>query len=216
MIINFLKDERKVYSQNGEDGVIEAIFKMIGTTNKYFVEFGVGGGGECNTRLLREQGWDGLQMDCDEQADSFIKKEIVTAENINELFDKYQVPVNFDILSIDIDGNDYWVWKAINRKPRVVVIEYNGYLPVDSRNIIKYNPNHTWNYDSYYGAGLSALNHLGKSLGYRMVYVDFQLVNCFFILEDCLDKNDNFIFRNVIRTDPIKLGHGEWVLDDVV
>lgn len=210
--MNFYLSEKKIWSQNGEDGVIEAIFNLIGTTNKYYVEFG-GGGGECNTRNLKDNGWSGLWMDCSFGPPDFpdVHREFITAENINGLLDKYDVPQKPDLMSIDLDGNDYWVWRAITRRPRVVVIEYNGYLPVDSRNVIKYDPRFQWAGNSYFGAGLGALSVLGESNGYRLAYVDFQLVNAFFIKNETIPANINFDFRKTIRTDLITEGHGEWV-----
>ena len=166
--------EKKIYSQNGEDGIIEFIFSKIGITNKFSVEFGVGNGFECNTILLLERmGWNGLMMDYgadqkikwtsvlnkawsnrklglkdnlkkdvtflkkivkqSERTTQFqtdIKNERITAENIQDLFQKYHVPKKFDLLSIDIDYNDYWVWKSIvDYFPRVVIIEYNSSIP---------------------------------------------------------------------------------------
>jgi len=117
------KFDRRVFSQNGEDGIIEMLFRKIGTTNKYLVEFGAQDR-EYNGRFLVQiRGWCGLIMDCEKRKDSKIKKEKITAENVNAIFKKYEVPENFDLLSIDIDSNDYWVWKALgNYHPRAVVI----------------------------------------------------------------------------------------------
>ncbi len=125
--------EHKVYSQNGEDGIIMMIFRKIGTTNKFCVELGVGDGSECNTRyLIEKKGFKYLHIDAGNYPKKYtdIKKEFITAENINDLFKKYNVPEEFDLLSIDIDYNTYWVWKALEGyKPRVVVIEYNSSIP---------------------------------------------------------------------------------------
>src|SRR5690348_8229903 len=107
--------EQKIYSQNGEDGVIQKIFHIIGTSSKYFVEFGVENGMECNTRYLREGcHWNGLMMDARYSNPLIhLMKETITAENINLLFEKYHVPYQFDLLSIDIDYNDFYVWNGI-------------------------------------------------------------------------------------------------------
>ena len=209
-MINLLHSERKVYSQNGEDGVIDGIFNIIGTTNKFFVEFGVGLGGECNTRLLRESGWSGLWMDSECESD-LVRKEFISFNNINTILDKYNIPNSFDLLSIDIDGQDYWVWQAITRRPRVVVIEYNGYLPVESRCVVAKDIHFVWTHDSYYGAGLEALRLLGESMGYTLAYCEFQLVNLFFIANECIPSGTSFEFRKTIRTNPIKSGRGIWI-----
>src|SRR5437016_2124767 len=102
--LDLARFEKKIYSQNGEDGVLQKIFTLIGTTNKYYVEFGTQDGSECNTRYLREHcGWIGLLMDNHHENPKInLQKETVTKDNINYLFGKYNVPKNFDLLSIDI------------------------------------------------------------------------------------------------------------------
>ena len=125
---------RGEYAQSGEDGVLEAIFALIGPTNRHYVEFGTQDGIQCNTRwLMKHRGWSGLLMDGSHENPSIgLAREFVTAGNVEELFRKYGVPAEFDLLSIDIDGNDYWVWRAIRSyRPRVVVIEYNASLPCE-------------------------------------------------------------------------------------
>ena len=133
--------EFQAFSQNGEDGIIQEIFKRIGKTNKYFVEFGVENGMENNTLFLLNNNWTGLWIEGNTNYVNQINKDfdflisnnmlkisntIVTAENIETIFSDNKVPHNIDLLSIDIDGNDYWVWSTIkNFSPRVVVIEYN-------------------------------------------------------------------------------------------
>jgi hypothetical protein len=176
--------ERHEYSQNGEDGIIEAIFAMIGTTNRYFVEFGVEDGLESNTRYLwKHCGWTGLLMDgCHEDLTRNLHQEFITAENIEDLFRKYNVPEHFDLLSIDIDGNDYWVWKAITHyRPRVVIVEYNAHIPPEESKAIPYNPNFRWDKTDYYGASLGALRSLGEAKGYLLVGTDRCGVNAFFV-----------------------------------
>lgn len=180
--------ERREYSQNGEDGMIHAIFAMIGTTNKTFVEFGAEDGIECNTRYIsKHKGWKGLLMDGNHDNPALnLHKEFITAENIESLFATYNVPKEFDLLSIDIDGNDYWVWKAIERyAPRVVIVEYNACIPYEPSVTIPYDPLFQWDKTDYYGASLSALVSLARSKGYVLVGVDPNGVNAFFVRDDC-------------------------------
>jgi hypothetical protein len=181
--------ESSVYSQNGEDGVVAALFDTIGTTNRFLVEFGAGVGDECNSRLLIEQGWTGLRMDGVDQADdSDIRQEFITAENINELFAKYGVPDEFDLLSIDIDSNDYWVLNALDERyrPRLLVMEYNASLGPTERKTIAYDPTYVWDVSSYFGASLAALHTAAFERGYSLVGCDSLGVNCFFVRTDCL------------------------------
>jgi hypothetical protein len=186
---NLQASERRVCSQNGEDGVLEALFARLGTTNKYFVEFGVEDGTECNTAYLLQEGWTGLMMDgagvCRNPL-ATIHREFVTAENINSLLRKHAVPQQFDLLSIDIDGNDFWVWSAIKARPRVVVIEYNASVPPGVRSAIAYDPQFVTNGTDYFGASLLALKELGQRKGYTLVYCERAGVNAFFVADELL------------------------------
>lgn len=187
--------ENGEYSQNGEDGIIHAIFAMIGTTNKFCVEFGATNGRTMsNTLYLREQkGWTGLLMEGNTQPEnSDVQQEFVTAENVEDLFAKYNVPEEFDLLSIDIDGNDYWIWKAIkNYKPRVIVIEYNASFPWEESKTIAYNPTFRWNKTDYMGATLQALVKLGKEKGYKLIATDSCGVNAFFVQKNLINGKFN-------------------------
>jgi hypothetical protein len=185
---------RGEYSQNGEDGIIQAIFGMIGETNRYYVEFGVEDGFQCNTRYLRKhRGWTGLLMDSDHDDPSInLHRQFITADNVEALLDGYGVPERFDLLSIDIDGNDFWVWKAIERHvPRVVVIEYNACFPWSESKTIPYCPDFRWDRTDYYGATLQALVHLAAEKGYTLVATDNCGVNAFFVQEQLA----NSVFR---------------------
>jgi hypothetical protein len=181
--------EKKIHSQNGEDGVIEALFECIGETNRYFVEFGVGDATECNTAALLERGWQGLMMDrydlCKNPL-ATVRLEFVYAEAINALFQKYGVPDQFDLLSIDIDGNDFWVWREIAVRPRVVVIEYNASFPPHECCTIVYDPAFQFDSTDYFGASLLALQKLGQRKGYTLVYCDRHGVNAFFVANEAL------------------------------
>ena len=198
-IIDLTRYERRIYSQHGEDGILEAIFTAIGTTNKYFVEFGSGNLHECNTVVLaRWGGWRGLWMDgqyIDQRGR--VQHEWITAENIEALFEKYEVPPTFDLFSIDIDGNDYWVWKAITAyRPRVVVIEYNAAVPTDKSQAVPYDPAFLWDLrTSYYGASLLALQRLGEQKGYMLVGCGSSGTNAFFVQRDLL--RGRFAVRDV-------------------
>ena len=184
-MLNLWQYERKVFSQNGEDGVIEEIFARIARKGRFYVEFGVGPDArECNTRLLKTQGWDGRWFDPRAASDEVIQ-ETITVENVNDVFERHGIPRYFDLLSIDINGNDFWVWKAIDGfyfRPRVVVIEYNAALGPNRFCTIPYDPDFQWDRRSdYFGASLSALESLGRSKGYGLLYCESSGCNAFFV-----------------------------------
>ena len=107
------------------------------------------------------------------------------AENVDSLFSGFGVPRTFDLLSIDIDGNDYWVWKALERhRPRVVLVEYNIFFGVHDRRTIPYDARHEWDKSGYHGATLAAFRDLGEQKGYALVYTDPYAPNAFFVSRD--------------------------------
>lgn len=187
-------NEFKVYSQNGEDGIIESLLCYVGIKNKFYVEFGVNDGTECNTRYLREdKGFTGVCWDSHyESEDKGVFKHTMTAENINETFKQYNIPDEFDVLSIDTDYNDLWLWKALSDsyKPSIVVIEYNCAFPPPISVTVPYDLNSRWDMSTnFMGASLSALNKVGAKKGYELVYCDNIGINAFFVRKDLLPKS---------------------------
>jgi hypothetical protein len=190
----------KVYSQNDEDGIIAEIFRRIEVTGRNFVEFGVETGVECNTAKLLVEGWHGLWIEANpanakairEHFAAFIahgrltlRESAVTAENIDALLQDGGMHGEIDLLSIDIDCNDYWVWKAIRAvNPRVVVIEYNASLRPPLSLVVPYRPDGQWDGSNFYGASLEALVRLGAEKGYRIVGCSLAGVNAFFVRQD--------------------------------
>lgn len=135
-------------------------------------------------------------MDAKEKfAGTYIKQEFVTASNINCLLDKYEVPSDFDLLSIDIDGQDIYVWRAIERRPMVVVIEYNAHLPCDQALAVIENPEFRWDKTSYYGASLLAVARVGESLGYKLIHANG--INAFLVRIDLLGNPEDFQFEDI-------------------
>jgi hypothetical protein len=142
-MINLQEYEEKMFSQNGEDGIISRLIHLLyhDMTNKYYVEFGVEDGKECNTRLLREVfGWKGLMMDgSNTNEDINLQQEFITKENIIELFQKYNVPSTINLLSVDIDFNDFYCLNKILSKYTcdIIICEYNStHLPNEDKVII--------------------------------------------------------------------------------
>jgi hypothetical protein len=191
--------ERRVRSQNGEDGIVKELLFRIGVTERFVVEFGVESGIECNAaHWLLDYGWRGLLIEGDVHFAAAaaarytglpvaIHQALVTAENIVPIFQQHRVPLAPDVLSIDIDGNDYWLWEALGSyRPRLVVIEYNAAYAPPNRWVMAYNPSHVWGRDTYYGASLSSLAELGRRLGYALLATDRNGVNAFFVRRDLL------------------------------
>ncbi len=107
---------------------------------------------------------------------------VVGAANVEALFTQDRVPPAFDVLSIDIDGNDFWVWEAITVfRPRVVVIEYNANLVLSSTLVMPLDDAHAWDGSDYFGASLGAYRALGATKGYELVHTDSTGVNAFFV-----------------------------------
>ena len=193
-IKNFTRFEKMIYSQNGEDGILKAIFTKIGITTHQCIEFGIEAN-EGNTILLKKQGWNCLWMDGNGDNKS-IQREFINAENIEFLFSKYKISKEFDLLSIDIDSNDYWVWKAIsNYSPRIIVIEYNASVSLKKSKSTKYDPNYRWDGTNYFGASLLVLKKLGEKKGYTLLTCDSNGVNAFFIRNDLI--KDCFLIKNI-------------------
>ncbi len=182
-------------SQNGEDGILLHIFDLIGTTDRVFVEFGIADGRECNTRhLAGDFGWRGLAMDCSPDNIAVARRyfpeavqlrpAFITAETIDQILTEAGFGGEIDLLSIDVDGNDFWIWSAISCvTPRVVVVEYNACLGTDPVTI-PYDPDFRAT-STYFGVSLSALALLAETKGYVLVGVDPNGVNAFFVREDC-------------------------------
>jgi hypothetical protein len=203
--------QKKVLSQFGQDGILEKIFEIIGSKNKYFVEFGSNGTrlGQGNTAYLREAlGFDGLLMDKSESPynekvvnDYPVKYEFVKATNINDLLKKYNVPEEIDLLSIDIDGQDFHVWNQITNRARVVVIESNYHMLPTKDLVHYYNENHHWNGSHLSGSSTLAIMKLGNKKGYTLVAISG--CDLIFIRDDlCSDisfefKNDNVALWNI-------------------
>lgn len=164
------KLHRLLSSQREEDRLLDDLFKAIGTTNKIAVEFGATDGLHgSNTALFRvKRGWRTILFDTLPLSPKVIKAHI-TAKNVNEVFHEHGVPQAFDLLSIDIDGQDYWVWKALKYRPRVVVIEFNPKWKRTDARVIPEDPAFLWDKTDYYGASIGALLKLAKRKEYVLV-----------------------------------------------
>lgn len=187
----------KVFSEATEDGMIYEIFSRIGTDSKVFVEIGVADGLECNTAFLLTQGWTGVWIDnsaacLDKARITFadfpvsIVTSFITPQTADLIVKKYIQSSSVDLLSIDIDSYDYYIWDAINCiQPRVVIIEYNSSLPPHVSQTIEYSAVTQPPVGSiYFGASLQALAKLGHKKGYALVGCSVTGVNAFFVRHD--------------------------------
>ena len=198
--------EGQVYSQHGEDGIISEILRRIGETNRRFVEVGVGDGLENNTVYRLAQGWSGHWFEADEQHLQRIARTLpgemisgrlravharMTAENAAEIMRQHDVPIAFDLLSLDIDRNTSHLWRALaHLEPRIVVVEYNSSIPQDDAWEVEYQADVNWDGSLYFGASLASFHALGESLGYVLVGCDLSGSNAFFVRRELV--NDRF------------------------
>ena len=202
-----IKYGQKIYSQNEEDGIIQEIFNRIGTTNKTFVEFGIGDGLENNTLALLLSDWKGLWIEGSSRAVNNIKdnfksvinnerlkvvEAFITKDNINDIISSNISDKEIDLLSVDIDGNDIHIFNEISVvNSRVVVIEYNAKFPPPIMFGVDYNPTHAWQGDDYVGSSLKYIEKNLNAKGYKLVGCDLSGSNAFFIREDLV--GDKFL-----------------------
>ncbi len=203
--VNPREHEFKVYSQWGEDGIIDYLCRTIVIPVNSFVEFGVEDYTEANTLfLLKHRNWRGLVIDGSNRNIESIKRgkvfwrydlqaceAFITRDNINDIIKENGLSGELGILSVDIDGNDYWVWEAITCvNPAIVICEYNSLFGPTAKISTPYISNfkrtsaHASN--MYYGASISGLNYLAESRGYRLVAGNSAGNNIFFVREDLL------------------------------
>lgn len=203
--INNLADvEFQVFSQFGDDGIIQYLVSKLDIPHKTFVEFGVENYTEANTRfLLVNNNWKGLVIDGSQKNINFIKNDMlsnlfqlyakcsfITKDNINDLIAEMNFESDLGLLSVDIDGNDYWVWKAIEVvKPIIVISEYNADFGTEYAWTIPYQDDFviaTKYPVSYWGASLLSLCDLADEKGYSFVGCNSQGNNAYFIRNDKL------------------------------
>lgn len=205
LIKNIHDAEFKVFSQWGDDGIIQYLINRIDIPVKKFVEFGVADYTESNTRfLLLNDNWSGLVMDCSAENVNSIKSDEIywkhdltaihafaTAENINSTLSASGYTGEVGILHIDVDGNDYWIWKAINcLSPVIAVLEYNSLFGPERAITIPYDPEFdrikAHHSGLYAGASLSALCDLAHEQGYTFIGSNSAGNNAYFVRNDRL------------------------------
>jgi hypothetical protein len=197
--------EFRVFSQWGEDGIIQSLIAQVAIDRPIFVEFGVENYTESNTRfLLTNNQWSGLVIDGSEENIEYIRRDpiywacnlkaecsFITRENIDGILVRNGISGDIGLLSVDIDGNDYWVWEAIRSiSPRIVVCEYNSHFGPSAAVSTPYQPDFVRGQAHfskiYYGASISALCRLAATKGYSLVAGNSAGNNAFFVRSDVL------------------------------
>lgn len=192
----------KVFSQWDEDGIIQYLINKVPIENRTFIEFGVENYEESNTRfLLLNNHWQGMVLDACAgdveyirsdrihwQYDLQVKEAWITRENIDSLLDQAGFGQDVGLLSIDVNGNDYWIWESMQSvRPRIAIIEYNSLLGLEPICVpYKQNFDRTVAHCSnqYYGSSLAALHRLAKSKGYILLGSNIWGHNAFFVRSD--------------------------------
>jgi hypothetical protein len=201
--IDLTAAERSVFSQFGEDGVIEKIFEVIEPGPKFCVEFGAHNGvTNSNMRnLVVNHGWSSFQIEGNlkraaELAENYkdypkveTKQAWVWPGNIEILFEEAGVPKDLDFLVIDIDSNDYYIWRAIHHfRPKIIMIELNLFFPPPQLMVIDYHPMNYWDGTYYTGASLQSLYELGQKKGYELLYQFTSGPNVLFVAKEHFDR----------------------------
>ncbi|MCB1226107.1 MAG: hypothetical protein KDK99_09885 [Verrucomicrobiales bacterium] len=193
-----LRKAHQCCSQNGEDGMIGEILNRVGTSNCSFLEIGVGNGMENNTAYLLALGWTGFWIDgsteflkaadfWNHQSPGCVKarQSFVTKANVSDVVANMGVPIEIDLLSVDIDQNTYYIWESLaHLRPRVAVIEYNANITPETEWKVSYSDSRCWDGSLNFGASLKALEMLGERLGYALVGCNITGVNAFFVRND--------------------------------
>lgn len=237
----------KVYSQNQEDGILYYLLSQLSERNGIAVELGAGDGIECNTGyLVREQGYTSYFIDGSPywinignklyNSISIKGKPVficswITRENIIDLLNDNKIPSDIDVLSVDIDGNDYWILEEIMKhkrlNPKIIVVEYQDIIGPEKALSIPYNPyfNHTnydcWNGPNYCGASLPAFIYLLKDT-HVFVGCEKQGFNGFFLRKDLVNDilKEMKDIRPCFEMEKVKFGmtyrfprtaHLEWI-----
>lgn len=197
--------EYSLFSQNGEDGILRRLYSQIGFGSRRFLEFGFEPTESNSLRLALKEGFGGLFIDGSPSVVSRFNRaarsfglvgvravhRFLDLDNLEPTIRQGGLPAEIDLLSIDVDGNDYWFWEGIRcLSARIVVIEYNASLGPERSCSVPYDPlfdRHRKHASGFYcGASLAALERLGRRRGYSLVGCDSNGVNAFFVREDCL------------------------------
>ncbi len=206
-ITNLNDLDYKIFSQNGEDGIIDYLLYTLNIDKPKFIEIGIGDYNEANTRFLFEtKNSKGLIIDCIEDLEKKIKKNVllwkgdlqilqktVNEENIIDILNKFDFNNGVDLFSLDIDGIDFWILKKLPKKfSKIAIIEYNSNfgseLEISVPNIPNFNRTDYHYSNLCFGASLKAIINLMKLKGFTFIGTNKSCVNAFFILDEEVKK----------------------------
>jgi len=209
--------EFKVYSQWGEDGIIDWLIDKLPQIPKKFLEIGTQDYKESNTRfLLINKNWDGFLIEADKDAIKNIKSqrvywrynltainEFITKDNINNIIKKNNIPKKLGLLSLDIDGNDYWILKKLSSlDPSIIICEYNSLFGQKRSVTVPYKKNFTRSKEHYsnlyYGASINAFIELMKKKNYYLVGTNSAGNNAFFVKKNLWHKVKKLIIKKKV------------------
>ncbi len=192
--------KKSIYAQGAEEDILQRIFARIEPATRVCIDIGASDGlRNSNTALLwKEHGWRAVLVEGDayrfgrmrdnaaaerwDEARVTMVHARVQPDTVDDTLAGAGVPAAFDLLSLDVDGNDWWIWRALERhRPRVVVVEYNPYYEPPERWVMKLNPDHVWDGSTYYGASLASFAALGADKGYELLCCDQNGNNAFFV-----------------------------------
>jgi hypothetical protein len=178
----------KKYSQYGEEGYLQFIFKNIGIKSKFLVDIGANNGTYLsNTKQFRNEGWTGILIDG--QPFPNVHQHYVSAENVIDILKRHKCPEEFDLLSIDVDGNEFWILSELLKqfKPRVIISEYNSEF--GGSKAIEYDPKFTFKATDHYGYTFEAGLKLADRFDYRVIFQNSNL-NMYYLRKDEMDDPD--------------------------
>ena len=209
--------EFQVYSQWGEDGIIDWLINKFPEIPKSFLEIGTQDYRESNTRfLLINKNWDGFLIEADKAAIKDIKSqrvywkhnlrainEFITKDNINNIIKKFNIPKKLGLLSLDIDGVDYWVLKKLSvLDPSIIICEYNSLFGQKKsvtvpykENFIRSDMHHS---NLYYGASIKAFIDLMKKKNYFLIGTNSAGNNAFFVKKNIWNKARKLIINKKV------------------
>lgn len=180
--------ESRWWSQHGEDGIIQKLTSLL-DINHSFIEIGAHFHEANCLKLMQHHKWRGRFFDDFHEFKPLgFHKAWVTVSNINSLIltatAELKLTPQLGILSIDVDGNDIWLWNAINSAycdPSIVIIECNGNFGIDKALTMPYEENHRWDIKSEVGSTPLSLFYMGYMRGYDLVYIEKTGANMFFV-----------------------------------